>query len=130
MLEEENEFIPIDVGIVILIEVLESLADCAPLLSDLEYKSVHKVTIVNDCLSSCLLVVTLRQLLVLQVLILRRVALRVVSKNETRKVVNHVTNPSAKVCVVQATRTVCTRVMCLQNFNQVGIVDRYMGPVE
>ena len=118
MVQEENELILVDIGIIILIEVLESLAHCAPLLSDLENQSVHEVTVVDDCLSSCLLIMPLHQFLVLHVLLLCGITLRVVSKDETCQVVDHVTDPSAEVCVVKTTRTVCARVMCLQNFDQ------------
>ena len=130
MLKKVKQLAFVDIGVVILIEILECLAHCSPLLSDLVDELNQDVPVSHLLLRCDPFVATLAPLIFLEVHLIVRVALRVVSENETCQVMNLIAHPDAEVVVVESSRAICLRIDSLHDFDQVSVLDRDVGPVQ
>ena len=130
MLQEVDQFALVDVGVVIFIEVFECLANSTPLLPNFLNELGQIVTISHACCSCQLLVVALAPFLLLQVALILRVLLRIVSKDEAGQIMNLITHPSTKVIVVQHACAICLRVDTFHDLNQIAILYRDVSSIE
>ena len=124
-----SQFFLVNIFIVINIEIPEGLAHSAPLLRNLRDKLDQDVSAFHCLLRSHLLVISLFFLLLRLVHLILRIALRIVSEDETCQVMNFVTHPAAEVVIIESAGPVSLRVYTLHDFDQVSILNRDVRPV-
>ena len=107
--QKEDQLFLLDVLVVVLVEVFESLVDGAPLLANLVDKAVQNVAVRHQGDRCCAFVFTLQPLLRPHELLLDRVLLRVMAEDKTGQVVDFVAHPFAEVSIVQAACAVLVR---------------------
>lgn len=129
MLKEEDQFISIDVGIIVRVEVAEGLSHSVPLLSYLIDKFIEHIFVLDDGQGGHLFISTLSNFLLLHVLFLRWVLLRVVAEDETCQVMNFVAHPTREVSVGEPSRPIFSTIRELHHLHKVAIFYRDVGTV-
>ena len=130
MLKKSSKLCFVDIGVIILIECFKCFPYGLPLLTNLLYKFLEHITLIDHNVCYNPDISSLFLFLFFKVYLILGVTPRIVSEDETCQVMNFIAHPFAEVGIIDFASAILSRINIFHNFKQVGILYGQVGAID